>query len=158
MAAPERIPEFDLYAELGVEPGADAAAVERAWRARVREAHPDRASDEAMATKRTARLNLAREWLLDPSRRLRYDELRQPGVLPGVEMPPIDPLGAWPERRRRPRPPASLAPVVASGSLCVLLTMLMVGVANSVVTLAVTALALTLLVFYGLLALLGSAR
>ena len=59
------IPEFDLYAELKVAPDADAAAIERAWRAGVRSVHPDRAitGDERAATTRTARLNIAREWL-----------------------------------------------------------------------------------------------
>ena len=98
------IPEFDLYAELKVAPDADAAAIERAWRAGVRSVHPDRAStgDERAATTRTARLNIAREWLMDPTKRARYDLLRRPG--PRIEIPTIDPLGSWPARPRR-RPP-----------------------------------------------------
>lgn len=101
MPPQDRIPEFDLYAELKVERDADAAIVERAWRAGVQSLHPDRASsaEEAEATMRTARLNIAREWLLDPSKRARYDELRRPG--PYVELPDMDPMGTWP--RRRPR-------------------------------------------------------
>ena len=94
------IPEFDLYAELKVAPDADAAAIERAWRAGVRSVHPDRAitADERAATTRTARLNIAREWLMDPTKRARYDQLRRPG--PRIEIPTIDPLGAWPARPR----------------------------------------------------------
>ena len=94
------IPAFDLYAELAIAPGADAATIERAWRAGVRSVHPDRAriGEERAATQRTARLNIAREWLMDPSKRARYDELRRPS--PKVEIPYIDPLGAWPERPR----------------------------------------------------------
>ena len=94
------IPAFDLYAELAIAPGADAATIERAWRAGVRSVHPDRAliGQERAATQRTARLNIAREWLMDPSKRARYDELRRPS--PKVEIPYIDPLGAWPERPR----------------------------------------------------------
>lgn len=94
------IPAFDLYAELAVAPGADAAAIEHAWRAGVRSVHPDRArvGEERAATQRTARLNIAREWLMDPAKRARYDELRRPS--PKVEIPYIDPLGAWPERPR----------------------------------------------------------
>ena len=98
------IPEFDLYAELNVAPFADADAIERAWRAGVRSVHPDRAvtGDERAATTRTARLNIAREWLMDPTKRARYDLLRRPG--PMIEIPTIDPLGSWPARPRR-RPP-----------------------------------------------------
>jgi hypothetical protein len=98
------IPEFDLYAELNVAPFADADAIERAWRAGVRSVHPDRAvtGDERAATTRTARLNIAREWLMDPTKRARYDLLRRPG--PRIEIPTIDPLGGWPTRPRR-RPP-----------------------------------------------------
>jgi hypothetical protein len=94
------IPAFDLYAELAIAPGADAATIERAWRAGVRSVHPDRAGvgEERAATQRTARLNIAREWLMDPAKRARYDELRRPS--PKVEIPYIDPLGAWPERPR----------------------------------------------------------
>lgn len=92
------IPAFDLYAELAIAPGADAATIERAWRAGVRSVHPDRAGvgEERAATQRTARLNIAREWLMDPAKRARYDELRRPS--PKVEIPYIDPLGAWPAR------------------------------------------------------------
>ncbi len=98
------IPEFDLYAELNVDAFADAGSIEQAWRAGVRSVHPDRAltGDQRAATARTARLNIAREWLMDPSKRARYDQLRRPG--PTIEMPKIDPLGAWPARPRR-RPP-----------------------------------------------------
>jgi curved DNA-binding protein CbpA len=94
------IPEFDLYAELNVPPFADTDAIERAWRAGVRSVHPDRArtGDERAATTRTARLNIAREWLMDPSKRTRYDLLRRPG--PTVDIPNVDPLGSWPVRSR----------------------------------------------------------
>ena len=97
------IPEFDLYAELNVAPFADADAIERAWRVGVRSVHPDRArtGDERAATTRTARLNIAREWLMDPAKRARYDLLRRPG--PTVDIPTVDPLGSWPVRSR-PRP------------------------------------------------------
>ena len=94
------LPEFDLYAELNVDAYADADSIERAWRAGVRSVHPDRAltGDQRAATARTARLNIAREWLMDPSKRARYDLLRRPG--PKVEIPNVDPLGSWPVRSR----------------------------------------------------------
>jgi len=102
------IPEFDLYAELNIAPDADVAAIERAWRARVRSVHPDRArsGEERSATTRTARLNIAREWLMDPTKRARYDLLRRPH--PRVVLPHVDPLGSWPVRPRPPRRPTWL--------------------------------------------------
>lgn len=39
---PESLPEFDLYAELGVARGASPGEVEAAWRERIQAAHPDR--------------------------------------------------------------------------------------------------------------------
>jgi len=95
------MPQFDLYAELGVPPDADLHVIERAWRDGVRSVHPDRASigEERAATVRTARLNIAREWLMDPSKRARYDALRRPGLR--AEIPTVDPLGSWPARPRR---------------------------------------------------------
>jgi DnaJ domain len=95
------MPPFDLYAELDVPPDADAGVIERAWRDGVRSVHPDRArsGEERAATVRTARLNVAREWLMDPSKRARYDLLRLPGLK--AEIPTVDPLGSWPARPRR---------------------------------------------------------
>ena len=95
------MPQFDLYAELDVPPDADALVIERAWRDGVRSVHPDRArtGEERAATVRTVRLNIAREWLMDPSKRARYDTLRRPGLR--AEIPTVDPLGSWPVRRRR---------------------------------------------------------
>jgi hypothetical protein len=74
---PESIPDFDLYAELRVPPDATAAAITAAHRSLVRRAHPDAADDDAAdRTARTARLNVARDWLADPERRRRYDRAR----------------------------------------------------------------------------------
>ena len=71
---PESIPGFDLYAELGVAPDADADAIRTAHREAVRQVHPDvRVDVEVDAAKR---LNVARDWLTDPARRARYDESR----------------------------------------------------------------------------------
>jgi len=130
------IPEFDLYAELNVAPFADADAIERAWRAGVRSVHPDRAvtGDERAATTRTARLNIAREWLMDPTKRARYDLLRRPG--PTIEIPTIDPLGSWPARPRR-RPPnwlTFLAQAVLVSVVIVTITLLL-GPGTNILTL-----------------------
>ncbi|HEY8168871.1 MAG: J domain-containing protein [Candidatus Limnocylindrales bacterium] len=73
----EQLPDFDLYATLGLEPGADAAAVRVAYREAVRTAHPDVAGDATgTGDEATKRLNIARDWLTDPGRRQRYDEAR----------------------------------------------------------------------------------
>jgi hypothetical protein len=69
---PESIPGFDPYATLGVSRDAPASVVVAAYRARIRRSHPDRSSDPG-SSERSKRLNIARDWLLDPERRARYD-------------------------------------------------------------------------------------
>ena len=59
---------FDPYHVLGVAPDADEIAIQLAHRARIREAHPDRAG--ASGLERAKRLNIARDWLLDGELRL----------------------------------------------------------------------------------------
>jgi curved DNA-binding protein CbpA len=73
---PESIPDFDLYAALGVAPGADAEAIRAAHREAVRRAHPDVVLDGDAGDEAAKRLNVARDWLIDPARRARYDESR----------------------------------------------------------------------------------
>jgi hypothetical protein len=145
------IPEFDLYAELNVPPFADADAIERAWRAGVRSVHPDRArtGDERAATTRTARLNIAREWLMDPTKRAQYDLLRRPG--PRIEIPTIDPLGSWPVRPRR-RPPnwrTFLAQAVLVSVVVVTVT-LFLGPGTNVLTLVAFLVSSIVVMFGGL--------
>jgi curved DNA-binding protein CbpA len=91
---PESIPDFDLYAALGVTPGADAEAIRSAHREAVRHAHPDVMSGGTADDDEAKRLNVARDWLTDPGRRARYDESRglgtwatSEGATPGAEMP-----------------------------------------------------------------------
>jgi curved DNA-binding protein CbpA len=62
------------YDLLGVSPEASAEAVERAYRERLKETHPD-VSDAADARDRTRRLIEARDVLTDASERARYDRL-----------------------------------------------------------------------------------
>jgi DnaJ-class molecular chaperone len=71
---PESIPDFDLYAMLGVAPGADTETIRAAHREAVRRSHPDVALGDDAGDDATKRLNVARDWLLDPGRRARYDE------------------------------------------------------------------------------------
>ncbi|HEX3266213.1 MAG TPA: DnaJ domain-containing protein [Candidatus Limnocylindrales bacterium] len=69
------IPSFDLYAELEVSRQATPAVIEAAHRALVKRHHPDVAdsADGPADNERITRLNIARDWLLDPARRARYD-------------------------------------------------------------------------------------
>lgn len=67
------IPRSDLYGDLGVDPSADAVAIEAAYRDLIgRLAQSEAAKD----VRRAARLRLAHEWLIDPERRSRYDASR----------------------------------------------------------------------------------
>lgn len=60
-------PGFDPYEVLGVGLDADEIVIQLAYRARVRQAHPDVAGPAGLEL--TKRLNVARDWLLDPDRR-----------------------------------------------------------------------------------------
>lgn len=67
---------MDHYAVLGVDPDADQAAIERAYRERVKAVHPDR-NDAPDADKQFRRVKKAREVLTDPEARARYDRRRE---------------------------------------------------------------------------------
>lgn len=103
------------YELLGVSPGAGTADVNRAYRRLVLTAHPDRGGDEASLK----RLNLAREVLLDRSRRAEVDQrLRRQRGEGGEEVPNLGPesrvapyedrfgwtYGTGPMRRAAPQP------------------------------------------------------
>jgi hypothetical protein len=101
------IPPFDLYEELEVSRQATSAVIEAAYRALVKRHHPDVSSPADH--ERITRLNIARDWLLSPSRRARYDG----GSTFEAVLPP-QPLrrerrSDTPEATRPPRPssPAS---------------------------------------------------
>ena len=70
----EPFPRFDLYGELEVSPLASVGSIEAAYRSLVKRHHPDVAGSPD--DERMKRLNLAREWLVDPIRRSRYDASR----------------------------------------------------------------------------------
>lgn len=63
-----------FYEALGVDRDADAAAIDRAYRDRVKAHHPD-VSDSPDAGDRFRRLTTARDVLVDEDERARYDEL-----------------------------------------------------------------------------------
>jgi len=62
-----QLPDFDPFELLGVDASADAATIDRAYKARIRYVHPDIAGIAGLDE--TKRLNIAREWLLDPDLR-----------------------------------------------------------------------------------------
>ncbi len=158
MPIQDPVPEFDLYAELGVPLGADRPTIEAAWRERVRANHPDRMSsdDDRAATERTARLNIAREWLSDMSKRARYDSLRKPTAGPE---PMIDPLGPWtkrPSSRALAGAPSLWVPALVA--LVVVVAVVEIGVGTNYLTVGTFVLSLTLLLYYGLTGLFTAIR
>ncbi|WP_327691132.1 J domain-containing protein [Streptomyces sp. NBC_00461] len=66
---------IDLYAVLGVAEAADGAAIRKAFRARIRQTHPDSRppAEAAAAHEEMVLLNLAYETLSDPGKRAVYD-------------------------------------------------------------------------------------
>ncbi len=74
------IPPFDLYEELEVSRQATPSVIEAAHRALVKRHHPDVSTSADL--EKITRLNIARDWLLDPVRRARYDG--GPGVDSGT--------------------------------------------------------------------------
>jgi restriction system protein len=80
------IPAFDLYAELEVSERASVETIQAAYRSLQLRNHPDRKG--AAAGDRSARLNIARDWLTDAERRARYDaHLAQERVRPPDRRP-----------------------------------------------------------------------
>ena len=69
----EFAPGADHYVMLGIEDSATAEDIKRAFRARMRDLHPDHGGDSARATA----VNLARDVLGDPSTRREYDKARR---------------------------------------------------------------------------------
>ena len=106
------LPPDDLYARLQLPVDASFEAVEIAWRALLKQHHPDVAGPTA--DELAKRINVAHDWLSDPDFRARYDRERHPrrttGVGLGGRRPPP---GARSTARgtRVARPPAPRRPV-----------------------------------------------
>lgn len=90
-------PDFDPYALLGVDGSADAATIDRAYKSRIRYVHPDIAG--AAGLDETKRLNIAREWLLDPELR---EQLPKPTATARRRAAPPRPPTPPPQPRRPP--------------------------------------------------------
>ena len=74
-----RVDLRDFYAVLGAEPSATVAELRAAFREAVLRHHPDRSSEDSLATRRTAVLNRAWSELRDPVRRMHYDHALERG-------------------------------------------------------------------------------
>ena len=68
------LPMDDLYARLELPTDASPEAIEVAWRGLLRLHHPDIAGPDGL--ERAKRINVAHDWLSDPSLRSRYDRER----------------------------------------------------------------------------------
>ena len=73
-------PGFDPYEVLGVGLDADEIVIQLAYRARIRAAHPDKAGPAGL--EQAKRINVARDWLLDPERRAALGRRRAPQTMP----------------------------------------------------------------------------
>jgi hypothetical protein len=71
------VPTEDLYARLEVAPTASFETIEIAWRTLLKRHHPDIAG--AAALDLAKRINVAHDWLSDPTLRERYDRERRGG-------------------------------------------------------------------------------
>jgi curved DNA-binding protein len=69
----------DYYKTLGIDEGADAAAIKKAYRKLARELHPDRNPDDPTAEERFKVVQQAYETLSDPAARKQYDRMRKFG-------------------------------------------------------------------------------
>ena len=70
------LPPDDLYARLELPVNASFEAIEIAWRALLKQHHPDVAGPSAGELAK--RINVAHDWLSDPELRARYDRERHP--------------------------------------------------------------------------------
>src|SRR6476619_3487593 len=74
MAPRPMLPPDDLYARLELPFDASFEAIEIAWRALLKQHHPDVAGPKA--DELAKRINVAHDWLSDPDLRARYDRER----------------------------------------------------------------------------------
>ena len=117
MPVRQSLPNDDLYARLGVPRDASPEAIELAWRALLRQHHPDVAGANGLELAK--RINVAHDWLSDPDLRRRYDRERSIGVRAG--RPPRAgtdwlPRCAGPSVGRRPRTSSSPRSSTASAA------------------------------------------
>lgn len=80
----------DYWQVLGLEPGADAARLKRAFREQARRWHPDLNSNDPVAEERFKRVNEAYAVLSDPRRRQAWEAGEEPGT--GADAVDADPF------------------------------------------------------------------
>jgi hypothetical protein len=83
-------PSKDYYAVLGIKSNASREEIERMYRSRARERHPDKGGSE----EEMKRLNEAHEVLSDPETRKAYDSKRRLNTIPRSSSPAFDPQAA----------------------------------------------------------------
>lgn len=100
------MPRFDkdYYRVLGVPEDAGSDAIRKAYRAKAKECHPDKAGGDKAKEARFKEINEAHEVLSDPKKRAQYDQIRRGGFQEGVGGDADDffrsvmDLGAWGRR------------------------------------------------------------
>ena len=102
-----KLPDFDPFELLGVDASADGATVDRAYKARIRHVHPDIAGVAGLDE--TKRLNIAREWLLDPELRAKLPP-PTPRWGQRPQKPPPEPPRSTTQQQAPPRPPRTPRP------------------------------------------------
>ncbi len=99
----EQLPDFDPFELLGLDASADAATVDRAYKARIRHVHPDIAGIAGLDE--TKRLNIAREWLLDAELRAQLPRPTPRWGQPPKRTRPPDAAPSTTSQQAPPRPP-----------------------------------------------------
>jgi len=102
----------DHYAVLGLAPTATTAEIRQAFRRLVAREHVDLHGSDPGALERNRRLNLAREVLIDPDRRARFDRERRLHAAPAPRDPLIDTVARTFGTAPPPRPTPPSAPVI----------------------------------------------
>ena len=90
MRAPSAAPDY--WQVLGLDPGADAAALKRAFRAQARRWHPDLNDNDPVAEERFKLVNEAYAVLSDPRRRQRWEAGAPAGEEPAGSAATADPF------------------------------------------------------------------
>lgn len=75
MCAEDPPPRKDLYAVLGISPNADPGEIRTAYRRLARKYHPDVNAGDAQATVKFQEIGEAYEWLSDPAKRVKFDQV-----------------------------------------------------------------------------------